>query len=76
MLISGNVDAALLPEPYASRALEAGAYKITLSKNNMQNDTLARSLLTKHIPRLERYLVIARDSLKVYGKDNYLYLLK
>ncbi|MBO7051163.1 MAG: hypothetical protein J6W24_00660 [Prevotella sp.] len=76
MLISGNVDAALLPEPHASHALKAGAYEIILSKNNTQNDTLARSLLTKYVPRLERYLIIARDSLKMYGKDNYLYLLK
>ena len=76
MLISGNVDAALLPEPYASHALRAGANEIVLPKKITRGDTLARFLLTKNVPKLENYLAIARDSLKLYGKNNYLYLLK
>lgn len=34
MLITGNVDAAILPEPFATKAIEAGAVEINGIKNN------------------------------------------
>lgn len=76
MLTTGNIDAALLPEPHATQAVKQGAYEISLTGKMADRGRLAHSLLTKTTPAIERSLKTARDSIKRYGKENYYYLLE
>lgn len=84
MLMTGNVDGAILPEPFASQAIQKGAYSIKLAPQILTTQTILayRSATTKSPSRrkqqdnLLKALSIANDSIKQYGAQNYFYLLK
>lgn len=73
MLITSNIDAAILPEPYASRAVNMGNYEIKVkAKSNSKSITeMQQPLLTKKIAKLKEPLSIAHDSIRRFGKENY-----
>lgn len=70
MLVSNSVDAAILPEPWATQAKKAGAYELKIKP--------ADSLALKAQPfpkvsnaKLSEALSVAKDSIRKYGKQNY-----
>lgn len=81
MLQNGNVDAAMLPEPYATRAIKIGAREISLKP--YYRDTVKatgvvfREDVMKHPDRqkqkalFEKALKAAKDSIKKYGTERY-----
>ncbi len=81
MLINGNIDAALLPEPYASKACKAGAKVINAVKSQPKGVIAFRTEALEQKGRKQQYdkfckaLDIANDSIKKYGKARYTTLL-
>lgn len=82
MLGNGNVDAALLPEPYATKAQEQGANVIDRVKSKPAGVLALRSDAMKPQSRKDQYKVflkaidIAKDSIQRYGKEKYMHLLR
>ncbi len=81
MLVNGNVDGALLPEPFATKALDQGANVIERVKSKPAGVLALRSDAMKPQSRKEQYKLflkavdIAKDSIQRYGKDKYMHLL-
>ena len=84
MLFVGNIDAALLPEPYATKALQEGAKEIKLpSEPSKKKKSSAIALYRfskealqspdrqKQIELFHKALAIAQDSIARFGKDHY-----
>jgi len=82
MLTTGNVDAAFLPEPYASKAIKAGAHHITSIKSNPAGVVAFRTTAMAHPDRKKQQqafikaLKTANDSISRYGKETYNRLLQ
>ena len=83
MLITGNVDAALLPEPFAAQARKKGANVIDMSP--VGNNAGVVAMRTKVMNDKERKrqqqlflkaIDIANDSIRRYGKNNYIGMLQ
>lgn len=70
MLTSNSVDAAILPEPYASQAIKAGAVELKIKDER----TKARGGASFG-NKLKPALTVACDSIKKYGKENYAHTL-
>lgn len=66
MLTTGNVDAAMLPEPYATRALKQGGVELPLKQNGSGN---LNDIV--QVAKLKEPLRIANDSIRRFGKENY-----
>ena len=66
MLTTGNVDAAMLPEPYATRALKQGGVELPLKQNGSGN---LNDIV--QVAKLKEPLRIANDSIRRCGKENY-----
>lgn len=81
MLTSGNVDAALLPEPFATKARQQGAVVIDKVKSKPCGVLALRTDAMKPQSRKDQYKLfvkavgIANDSIKLYGKEKYLKFL-
>lgn len=82
MLCSGNVDAALLPEPYATQAQKAGARMLDMkmkgSNNGMagvvafRKDGMKSNERKKQLALFLKAIDIANDSIRKYGKERYM----
>ena len=70
MLMTGNVDAALLPEPWATMAKKAGAYEVEGQRSKVKGRR-SEGLSKK----FREALRVASDSIDRYGKENYAYTL-
>lgn len=82
MLNAGNVDAALLPEPFATKARNHGANVIKSVKSSPVGVLAMRTESMKPKERKEQFKLflkavdIANDSIKRYGKAHYMKLLE
>lgn len=84
MLLTGNVDAALLPEPFASQTMENGAKEIDIKQGKPHRCGVVafRSHGMKSAKRKQQQqlftkaISIANDSIEKYGRDNYLWMLQ
>ena len=78
MLNSGNVDAALLPEPYATRARKQGAKVIGRVRSKPAGVLAMRTGAMQHEARKQQYelflraVAIAKDSIRQYGATHYI----
>ncbi len=78
MLNNGTVDAALLPEPYATKAKKQGANVIDRVKSLPKGILALRKEAMSDTARQEQYrlflkaVAIANDSIKLYGKSQYM----
>lgn len=78
MLNSGNVDAALLPEPYATRARKQGAKVIGRVRSKPAGVLAMRTEAMQHEARKQQYelflraVAIAKDSIRQYGATHYI----
>lgn len=78
MLNTGAVDAALLPEPYATKARKQGANMIERVKSLPKGVLALRKEAMSDTARQEQYklflkaVAIANDSIKLYGKSQYM----
>ena len=84
MLRNGNVDAALLPEPYATKARQLGAKELSITKYYKDTTKVTdrgavfRKDVMKHPDRQKQKKLFnqavkaANDSIKQYGADNYI----
>lgn len=84
MLRNGNVDAALLPEPYATKAKQLGAKELSIAKYYKDTTKVAergvvfRKDVMKHPDRQKQKKLFsqavkaANDSIKRYGADSYI----
>lgn len=78
MLTSGNVDAALLPEPYATRAKKQGAKVIERVKSEpkgvlaLRKNAMADTTRRQQYERFLAAVAIAKDSIRLYGKSQYM----
>lgn len=78
MLNTGTVDAALLPEPYATKAKKQGANIIERVKSLPKGVLALRKEAMSDTARQEQYrlflkaVAIANDSIKLYGKSQYM----
>ena len=84
MLRNGNVDAALLPEPYATKARQLGAKELSVTKYYKDTTKVAdrgvvfRKGVMEHPDRQKQKelysqaIKAANDSIKQYGADNYI----
>lgn len=74
MLTTGNVDGAMLPEPYASRALKKGAKELALGNDKTYGVMAFRSRALRDKRIKEQYDLfvkacnMAKDSLRVRGR--------
>ena len=85
MLQNGNVDAAILPEPYATRAIKIGAKEISLKpyyKDTVKaTGVVFREEVMKHPDRqkqralFDKALKAAKDSISRYGAEQYVKFL-
>lgn len=81
MLTTGNVDAALMPEPYATTALKRGARWIKEVKSPSRGVLVVRTAAMKHKTRQEQLklfkkaIAVAKDSINRYGQKRYANLL-
>lgn len=85
MLQNGNVDAAILPEPYATRAIKIGAKEISLKpyyKDTVKaTGVVFREEVMKHPDRqkqralFDKALKAAKDSISRYGAEGYVKFL-
>ena len=80
MLHVGNVDAALLPEPFATKALQEGARELKLPKSastpgrgtyQFKADALKSPERQRQIELFQKALAVAQDSISRFGKDHY-----
>ncbi|MBQ0075199.1 MAG: hypothetical protein KBT34_13535 [Prevotella sp.] len=82
MLASGNIDAALLPEPFATKARKVGAKHIASVKSSPAGVIAFRKEAMNDSTRQHQYKMfikavgIANDSIKKYGKDHYIKFLE
>lgn len=82
MLNTGNVDAALLPEPFATKARNQGANVIKSVKSSPVGVLALRTESMKPKERKEQFRLFlkavdaANDSIKKYGKAHYMKLLE
>jgi NitT/TauT family transport system substrate-binding protein len=84
MLRNGNVDAALLPEPYATKARQLGAKELSITKYYKDTTKVTdrgavfRKDVMKHPDRQKQKKLFnqavkaANDSIKQYGADTYI----
>ena len=84
MLRNGNVDAALLPEPYATKARQLGAKELSITKYYKDTTKVAdrgvvfRKGVMEHPDRqkqkelFNQAVKAANDSIKQYGADSYI----
>jgi len=85
MLQNGNIDAAMLPEPYATRAIKIGAKEISLKpyyKDTVKaTGVVFREEVMKHPDRqkqrelFNKALKAAKDSINRYGAEGYVKFL-
>lgn len=81
MLTTGNVDAALMPEPYATTAQNRGAHWIKEVKSPSRGVLAVRTAAMKDKTRqqqlklFKKAIAIAEDSIKKYGQKTYSNLL-
>ena len=81
MLTTGNVDAALMPEPYATIAMIRGAHWIKEVKSPSRGVLVVRNAPMKDKTRKEQLklfmkaVAVAKDSIKRYGQERYANLL-
>ena len=81
MLQNGNIDAAMLPEPYATRAIKIGAkeislkpyYKDTIKATGVvfREDVMKHHDRQKQIALFNKALKAAKDSINRYGAEGY-----
>lgn len=82
MLSSGNVDAAMLPEPYASKALRSGAKVIESVKSKpvgvvaFRTNEMQREARKKQYKAFSKAVQMAKDTISKNGKEKYLMLLE
>lgn len=82
MLNSGNVDAALLPEPFATKARRQGAKVIDRVKSKPAGVLAFRKNTMKNTARKQQYelflkaVAVAEDSIRQYGKTHYIKYLE
>lgn len=70
MLISNNIDAAILPEPWASLAIKQGG-AVLLSTKAEPNRKLSTQFSQTKNKKLLHAINTAVDSINKYGKENY-----
>ncbi len=81
MLASGNIDAALLPEPFATKLQKQGAKWLKRVKSEpcgiiaMRKESMENKDRRKQLELFRKAVKIADDSINTYGKDNYTHLL-
>lgn len=81
MLTTGNVDAALMPEPYATIAMKRGAHWIKEVKSPSRGVLVVRNAPMKDKTRKEQLklfkkaVTVAKDSINKYGQERYANLL-
>ena len=85
MLQNGNIDAAMLPEPYATRAIKIGAREISMKpyyKDTVKaTGVVFREEVMKHPDRqkqkalFDKALKAAKDSIQRYGAEGYVKFL-
>lgn len=81
MLTTGNVDAALMPEPYATTAMKRGAHWIKEVKSRPCGVVVVRAAAMKDKTRKEQLelfkkaIAVAKDSINKYGQERYANLL-
>ncbi len=82
MLNLGNVDAALLPEPYAAEAKRMGAKHIARIKAKPQGGLallkkdMADETRKSQYETFQKAISVANDSIRQYGKARYMHYLK
>ncbi len=82
MLTTGNVDAALLPEPFATKARNQGATVIENVKSKpvgvlaMRSESMRPKARQQQFKLFKQAITIANDSIKRYGKKHYLKYLE
>ncbi len=82
MLNSGNIDAAMLPEPFATKARKQGAKVIKAVKSAPVGVVAFRTEAMKDTSRQRQYdlflkaVAVAKDSIRTYGKSNYIKYLE
>ncbi len=84
MLQTANVDAALLPEPFATRAMEDGAKEIPVKQGKpyrcgvvaFRKNAMKSAERRKQQQLFDKVVSIANDSIEKYGRDNYLWMLQ
>lgn len=87
MLVTGNVDAAFLPEPFASRAEKSGAKVLKLASPSKGESKAVchiayRTEAMKDASRrhqqqmFEKAVGIAADSIRRYGKEKYMNMMQ
>ena len=82
MLNSGNVDAALLPEPFATKARRQGAKVIDRVRSKPAGVLAMRTAAMRRETRKQQYglflkaVAIARDSIRQYGATHYIKYLE
>ena len=74
MLKTGNVDAALLPEPWASEAKKTGAFEVESFAKRVERPMFKTNGRING-KKLDEAIKVAQDSIKKYGKENYAYTL-
>jgi hypothetical protein len=72
MLTTGNVDAAMLPEPYATMAVKQGGVELPLLNGNDNGN----GNVIVNVAKLKEPLRIAQDSIRRFGKENYEWIWK
>ena len=81
MLTNGNIDAALLPEPFATIAQKRGARWIKEVKSSPRGVLAMRSEALKHKTRQQQFSLfkkaigMANDSIRRFGREKYSELL-
>lgn len=82
MLYNGNIDAALLPEPFATKAIQQGAKVISSVKSKpcgvvaFRNSAMRNKTRQQQRDLFIKAIKIAKDSIKQYGQDRYINMLK
>ena len=89
MLTTGNVDAAMLPEPYATMAVKQGGVELPLLNGNdngngnkdkgqesPRSSKLVKVPVIVNVAKLKEPVRIAQDSIRRFGKENYEWIWK
>ena len=74
MLTTGNVDAAMMPEPYAMMAVKQGGVGLPLLNRNGNGNDNGNVIV--NVAKLKEPQRIAQDSIRRFGKENYEWIWK